>query len=163
MTDVLANRQVHLRPLRGYHGGSVDKAGRAKVPAKVLSHLRECGDLKKFWITTVYGNDMRIYPEAEWSQVEEHLLNPAPEQRQAFNDSRHNADYYGEDAELDSQNRLILPAKLRRKLEMEDASVLFRVMRGYIEVVLAEPTAAHIESLEARSAENRAVLEASGL
>jgi DNA-binding transcriptional regulator/RsmH inhibitor MraZ len=162
MPDALAQRTVYLKPLRGYHEGSVDKAGRVRLPAALLEHL-ESSDISKFWITTLTGSGMSIYPIREWEQVEQALLNPEPEQRKAFADVRRLADFYGEDVKLDAQGRVMLPVKLRRKLNLEDASVCFRVMRGYIEVVREDALQAEADRIESGMAAHQETLEASGL
>ena len=57
--------------LRGNCPAKVDEKGRLKVPAQFLEELKEYGT--QFYITSISGEDARIYPLRVWSEIEDKL------------------------------------------------------------------------------------------
>jgi len=101
--------------LRGNSPARVDDKGRLKVPA---DHKRELdGEAKRFYITSRDGTRAEIYPMAVWERIEAELANaPASDAKSRFEDA---VNYYGQVVELDSQDRLLIPQKLREKADLK--------------------------------------------
>ena len=95
---------------RGNHPATVDIKGRLKIPAAFLSALREEGN--KFYVTSQRGDCARIFPMKKWEEIESKLMRAAAHnrQRQKFLDR---ANYYGQEVEIDSQGRVLIPSILR--------------------------------------------------
>ena len=97
--------------LRGNYPARVDEKGRVKIPATFLAELREtyAGD---FFVTSLNGEFVRIWPLEEWSRIEERLARVSSTNR-AKKKFLNRANYYGQVVEMDGQGRLLIPALLR--------------------------------------------------
>lgn len=157
-----ASNSAQLQPLRGMQEGSVDKAGRLKVNAKMVAHLA-AGGFTEFWVTTLDERTIRIYPMPEWIETEKMLMAAQGAQAAQAKSALFFSDYYGDDAKFDSSNRMTIPTTLRKKFGMEDISVSLRVNKGHIEVLT--PQMLENRFTEARSNAAQAVdeLEAMGM
>ncbi|MCY4625986.1 MAG: division/cell wall cluster transcriptional repressor MraZ [Acidobacteria bacterium] len=99
--------------LRGNHPATVDAKGRLKVPAAFLETLKQFGT--QVFITSLDGGRcVSIYPMPVWEEIESRMksrgeLDPV---RRKF---RQTTNFYGQVAELDAQNRLLLPQHLRTR------------------------------------------------
>jgi MraZ protein len=111
----------------------LDERGRMKLPVLMKEYLEKFPD-KKLWVTSLDRAIGRIYPIFIWRQTEKFLdgLTEDPDlaERLAFN-----AADLGEEVEVDSQGRIVIPAALRKALGIEDQTVRLRVFRGYIEIL----------------------------
>lgn len=101
------------RMFRGNHPATVDPKGRLKVPAAFLPRLLDSG--KRLFVTSVDRRSVALFPMSVWEDIEAQLnargnLDPA---RQRF---LLRASYYGHEAELDAQGRLLLPQQLRSEV-----------------------------------------------
>lgn len=102
--------------LRGNYTARIDEKGRLKIPTTFLRHLKEHYGAQVY-ITSLTGECARIYPMSEWVAIEQRLLalpamDPA---RRKFLDR---TNYYGQEAEMDTQGRVLIPYQLRAKAEM---------------------------------------------
>jgi len=104
---------------RGSYSARVDDKGRFKIPADFLEGLQEkYGDEGEFFVTSWNGQFARLYPIREWTQLEKKLsqagsVNPA---RKKFLNL---VNYYGQQASLDKQGRLLLPSVLRDSADLK--------------------------------------------
>ena len=100
---------------RGNHPATVDVKGRLKIPAAFLTGLREQGH--KFYVTSQKGDFARIYPMRKWEEIESRLMRAG-----TYNKSREKflvrANYYGQEVEIDSQGRILIPAVLREAAQL---------------------------------------------
>ena len=110
----------------------VDDKGRLKLPAEFHEYLKRL-QVPNVFITTVDLEVARIYPLSVW-KLNEDLFGNAGELAEMAEDVAYIAKYYGGDSEIDAQGRVLMPAELRRKLEMEAQPVWLDVYRGRINV-----------------------------
>ncbi|MBV8207526.1 MAG: division/cell wall cluster transcriptional repressor MraZ [Acidobacteria bacterium] len=102
---------------RGNHPTRVDEKGRLKVPAEFKRVIDEKYG-EQFYITSLDGKSGLIYPFEEWERIEEKLsrlstFNPT---KKKFLDR---TNYYGQQVEIDSQGRLLMPQLLREAAEIK--------------------------------------------
>src|SRR5215471_13845582 len=124
---------VELEPPRGMSPARCDERGRMKLPASFKEYLDKFPE-KKLWVTSLDRTIGQIYPISVWRDIEKFLDSftddPEVAERIAFN-----AADLGEETELDSQGRLVVPAALRKALGIEDQTVRLKVFRGCIEIL----------------------------
>jgi len=117
--------------LRGNCPAKVDEKGRLKVPAVFLEGLKEYGT--QFYITSITGEDARIYPLSVWSEIEDRLA-AMPSQHQGKRKFLLRTSYYGQQVEVDGQGRLLLPGVLRDSAQLKaEVDVLGQL--NYLEVM----------------------------
>ena len=112
--------------LRGNYTARIDSKGRLKIPTpfRRLIEERHGADL---YITSLTGENVRIYPLAEWESIEQRLallpsMDPA---RRKFLDR---TNYYGQQTAMDGQGRVLIHPLLRKS-----ASVMGEVaVLGYL-------------------------------
>ena len=108
---------------RGHEITRIDDKGRLKVPNVFRSFL-ESKYGRDVFLTSLSGEDVRIYPMPVWTNIEEKLgkMPSTHPSRLRFLDR---VNYYGQAAELDAQGRLLIPARLRETATMNgDVDVL---------------------------------------
>ncbi len=121
--------------LRGNAETKIDEKGRLKLPAD----FKKVFDLEfpetKFYITSMDGKTARIYPMEEWLKVEEKLG------KGSFNsitsELKFKVNYFGGEAEIDSQNRLLIPQVLREKAGIK-GEVSVMGMMNFLEVCTSQ-------------------------
>ena len=106
---------------RGNHPAKVDEKGRLKLPA-AFKALVDAANVTQFFITSTNGKFAEIWPLPEWEKVEAKLARASTldDDADAFRDL---VNYYGQQAEMDNQGRLLLPQILRDKAQL-DAEVI---------------------------------------
>jgi MraZ protein len=117
---------------RGSIQTRIDEKGRLKVPADYKRELEERYGDARFYVTSRTGKTAEIYPMSEWEAIEQRLakLPTSNIQRKKFLDI---TNYYGQVVEMDTQGRLLLPARLRDKAELKaDVDVVGQL--SYLEV-----------------------------
>ena len=117
--------------LRGSTSARIDDKGRLKVP-NAFRRLVEQKHGRELFLTSLTGEYVRIYPMPVWLEIEQKLaaMPSTHPSRQRFLDR---INYFGSDAELDAQGRVIIPARLREAATMNgDVDVLGQV--NYLEV-----------------------------
>jgi len=110
----------------------VDEKGRLKLPAEFAEYLRKLGADKVF-ITTVDLELARIYPITVWKS-NENLFANAGELAELAEDVAYIAKYFGGDSEIDAQGRVLMPAELRRRMNLESQPVWLDCYHGRINV-----------------------------
>jgi MraZ protein len=117
--------------LRGNYPTRVDEKGRLKVPAAFKEELEQ-NYARQFYITSLDGQYVRIYPMEEWMKLEEKL-----QAASTFNETRRRflsrTNYFGQVVEMDNQGRLLIPALLREKAEMKGEVAVLGYL-NYLEV-----------------------------
>ena len=117
--------------LRGNYTARIDSKGRLKVPTP-FRRLIEDQHGKEVYITSLMGDSVRIYALAEWEAIEQRLallptMDPA---RRKFLDR---TNYYGQQATIDGQGRILIHPLLRKSAEViGDVAVLGYL--SYLEV-----------------------------
>jgi MraZ protein len=108
--------------LRGNQPATVDDKGRIKIPTSFRGAIRDTYGAEVF-LTSVDGNNVRVYPLSVWAAVEERInkipaMSPA---RQKFMDR---VNYYGHVTTMDKQGRVLVPALLRDAAQMSGEVVV---------------------------------------
>ena len=103
--------------LRGNSPAKVDEKGRLKVPAVFLEGLKEYGT--QFYITSLNGEDARIYPLSVWSDIEDRLAKICHRSIPGKRKFLLRTSYYGQQVEVDGQGRLLLPGVLRESAQLK--------------------------------------------
>ncbi len=117
--------------LRGNYTARIDAKGRLKVPTQFRRLIEEKHG-QEFYITSLNGDCVRIYPLPEWESIEQRLsllptMDPA---RRRFLDR---TNYYGQQATIDGQGRLLIHPLLRKSAGvLGDVAVLGYL--SYLEV-----------------------------
>ena len=109
---------------RGTHVVRVDDKGRLKLPALVKQRLEEkYKPGATYFVTSLTGDIVLIYPLADWKQIEETLSKTSQFDRfkRKF---LFQANHWGDEASLDDQGRLLIPGKLRERAGMKGEVVL---------------------------------------
>ncbi len=109
---------------RGSTPAKIDEKGRLKVPTAFRQAFEEkFGPL--VYVTSAphheypAGHCVRIYPISEWERVEATLAKHPSSDRVREQFVRWTS-YYGQEAEMDAQGRLLIHAHLREAAEMRD-------------------------------------------
>jgi len=116
---------------RGNHPAKVDEKGRLKIPS-AFKQLVDASNVTQFYITSVDGNSAEIWPLPEWEKREAQLaesstLDDAVQKYLSL------TSYYGQQVEMDSQARLLLPQILRGTAQLNEEVTVFGKMT-YLEV-----------------------------
>lgn len=142
--------------LRGNYTARIDAKGRLKVPTVFRRFIQDSHG-PEVYVTSLTGENVRIYPLDEWENIEQRLallptMDPA---RRKFLDR---TNYYGQQTAMDNQGRILVHPLLRKSAAvMGDVAVLGYLT--YLEVwelerfqqrLLADPYTAEDEAAIAR-------------
>ena len=108
---------------RGHEQARIDDKGRLKVP-NVFRSLLETKYGRELFLTSLTGEYVRVYPMPVWLEKEEKLaqMPSTHPSRLRFLDR---VNFFGQQAELDTQGRVLIPARLRETATMSgDVDVL---------------------------------------
>jgi MraZ protein len=139
----------------------VDDKGRLKLPAEFWEYLKQLG-AEKVFITTVDLQLARIYPIPVW-KGNENLFANAGELAELAEDVAYVAKYFGGDSEIDAQGRVLMPAALRKELNLESQPVWLDVYNGRINVAGKAIHEARFHRAMANLGEKVKTLEKKGL
>ena len=94
---------------RGNHPTRVDEKGRLKIPADYKREVDERYG-SQFFITSLDGERAQVWPMPEWQKVEEKIAAMTTVSKKKILDR---LNYYGQEAEMDAQGRVLIPQVLR--------------------------------------------------
>jgi MraZ protein len=96
---------------RGHEQARIDDKGRLKVP-NVFRSLLETKYGRELFLTSLTGDYVRLYPMPVWIDIEARLgaMPSTHPSRLRFLDR---VNFFGQVAELDTQGRVLVPARLR--------------------------------------------------
>jgi len=96
---------------RGNAPARIDDKGRLKVPNSFRSAL-ESKYGRDLFLTSLTGEYVRVYPMPVWLDIEERLgrVPSTHPSKERFLDR---VNYFGQEAELDAQGRVLIPVRLR--------------------------------------------------
>ena len=99
--------------LRGNYTARIDSKGRLKIPTPFRRIMQEKHGAAEVYVTSLTGENVRIYPLPEWEAIEQRLallpsMDPA---RRKFLDR---TNYYGQQATIDAQGRVLIHPLLRK-------------------------------------------------
>jgi transcriptional regulator MraZ len=103
--------------LRGNHPARVDDKGRLKIPTGFLQFIVTNYGSEAF-VTSVSGDNVRIYPMEVWSEVER-KLGAMPDSHPAKVKFLNRVHFFGQAVLVDRQGRLVIPALLRDSARMK--------------------------------------------
>ncbi len=102
---------------RGNHPAKVDEKGRLKLPA-AFKQLLDAQHATQFYITSVDGKSAEIWPLQEWEK-QEALLAESSTMDDAVAKYLNLTSYYGQQVEIDTQSRVLLPHILRSAAKLD--------------------------------------------
>ncbi|MGD0920273.1 MAG: division/cell wall cluster transcriptional repressor MraZ [Terriglobia bacterium] len=97
--------------LRGNYPATVDGKGRLKIPTAFKIHIEETYG-PDFYITSLDGQSVRVYPFSVWRGIEEKLA-ALPSLNKAKKKFLDRTNYWGQTAKMDAQGRVLIPSMLR--------------------------------------------------
>ena len=109
--------------LRGNHSARIDDKGRLKVPNAFRALIHQQYGPQVF-ITSVSGDNVRIYPMTVWLDIEARLSR-VPSTHPARLKFADRVNFYGQASELDKQGRLSIHPRLRDSAHMAGAVDVF--------------------------------------
>ena len=121
--------------LRGNSPTKVDEKGRLKIPTIFRSEIeQEHGS--EFYVTSLYGDSVRVYPFPVWSEIEQ-KISEAPSTNVAVKRFLRNTNYYGQMVTMDNQGRILIPPMLRDSAQVRDEVTVMGALK-YLEIWNAE-------------------------
>ncbi len=102
--------------LRGNAPARIDDKGRLKVPNAFRALIEEQWGADLF-VTSITGESVRLYPMAIWTEIERKLAQ-IPSTHPARVKFFDRVNYFGQQAELDKQGRVLIHPRLRESAEM---------------------------------------------
>ena len=102
--------------LRGNSPATIDEKGRLKIPSTFRAHIEESWG-SDFYVTSLSGESVLIYPLPVWQEIEERLaklpsLNPTKKKL------LDRTNYYGQVTSADKSGRILIPTLLRESAQM---------------------------------------------
>ena len=98
--------------LRGNYTARMDSKGRLKVPSAFGRYIKDKYG-PEVYVTSLTGDCARIYPLPEWESIEQRL-NLVPSMDPARRKFLDRTNYYGQQAEMDAQGRILIHPLLRK-------------------------------------------------
>jgi MraZ protein len=98
--------------LRGNYPARLDSKGRLKVPTAFRRHI-EKNQGAEVYVTSLTGESVRLYPLAEWESIEQRLA-LLPSMDPALRKFLDRTNYYGQQAAMDAQGRVLIHPLLRK-------------------------------------------------
>ena len=96
---------------RGSAPARLDEKGRLKVPNLFRQQIEEAFG-RDLFVTSIHGRNFLLYPLPIWRALEEKLA-ALPAIHRAKRKFLERVNYFGQDAALDSQGRVLIPQILR--------------------------------------------------
>jgi MraZ protein len=121
-----------VEPPHAIGSAKVDEKGRLKLPSEFLDWCRKSNILNVF-VTTVDKRTVRIYPISLWMSTVKLLESPG-EHAKTGRELARVAKFYGGDAELDAQGRVLLPSTLRTLMQLESEPVCLEHVNGRMDM-----------------------------
>jgi MraZ protein len=117
--------------LRGNWIAKVDEKGRLKMPAQFRAEIEPQYGIE-FFVTSLRGENVRIYPMDVWSRIEEKLAR-APSLEPAVTRFKNAVNFYGQCAVMDGQGRVLIHPLLRESAGIR-GEVAVLGQQDYLEV-----------------------------
>ncbi|MBS1816263.1 MAG: division/cell wall cluster transcriptional repressor MraZ [Acidobacteria bacterium] len=144
---------------RGNHPAKVDEKGRLKLPSEFKRRTDEVYG-PRFYVTSTDGKRARVYPMREWEKIEAALME-IPSMNAAKKKFLDVTNYYGQEAEIDAQGRILVPQILREAAKLTTDCVVLGV-QTYLEIANREEFEAELKAAPL-NAEDEAALAALGI
>lgn len=150
-----------LEAPRGVHTSRVDEKGRLKTPAAIKQYLGSL-DESRLFVTSLDLRTVRIYPMSVWRENEK-LFEEITDEAEEAEELAFLAQDLGHEVEMDSQGRILIPAELRRMLDLEGQSVYLNSYRGRVNLFGKEVYEEQRGRARAKAADRLRLLEKKGL
>ena len=102
--------------LRGNAPATIDEKGRLKIPTVFRTEIEDSWG-SDFYVTSLTGDSVRVYPLPVWQEIEERLA-----KLPSFNSTKKKfldrANYYGQLTAMDKSGRILIPTLLRDSARM---------------------------------------------
>jgi len=128
--------------LRGNYPATVDSKGRLKIPTAFKTYLDENYG-PDFYVTSLDGQYVRIYPFAVWREIEEKLA-ALPSMNKAKKKFLDRTNYWGQTARIDGQGRVLIPSLLRESAAMHGEVAVLGYL-NYLDVWNMERYREHLD------------------
>jgi MraZ protein len=135
---------------RGRFPGRLDDKGRLKIPTAFAQFFNSLAE-RKLFLTSLDLHTASLYPIAEW-RVNEKFFDSYHADPDAASTILFNAQDFGGDVEMDSQNRITVHPELRRQLGLEATELHLMASKGHVEIM----TDAEYQKMRQKSAETTA-------
>lgn len=122
---------------RGTHEAKIDDKGRLKVPADFMKPIADKSYGPTYFITSRDGKGAEIWPMQEW-EIEEAKKAVLPEDDPAKITWMRIVNYFGGVVEIDKQDRLMLPRKVRERFGLVNTEVVVTGQQKYLSVLREE-------------------------
>jgi MraZ protein len=139
---------------RGNNPAKVDDKGRLKIPS-AFKALLEAANVTTFYITSTDGKSAEIWPLPEWEKKEK-LLAEYSTMDVAVQKYLNLTSYYGQQVDMDSQSRVVLPQILRDKARL-NAEVVVLGKLVYLDVQNEKEFEQRVAGFEMTDGERQAV------
>lgn len=100
---------------RGNHPAKVDEKGRLKLPS-AFKDLLDVQNVTRFYVTSQDGKCAEVWPLPAWEKWEAQLgqrsMSPSVKNYLRW------TSYYGQEVDVDSQARIVLPQMLREEAQL---------------------------------------------
>jgi MraZ protein len=118
--------------MRGNQIATIDEKGRLKVPSGFRTEMEESYNGADFYVTSLKGDSVLIYPLTVWQEIEDRLsklpaMNPT---KKKFLDR---TNYYGQLTSIDKSGRILIPPILRESAKMNGEVVVLGQL-NYLDV-----------------------------
>jgi MraZ protein len=117
---------------RGNHPVKIDEKGRLKMPAAFRA-LVDATNVKQFYITSTNGKTVQVWPLPDWEERERQVTGLGEMTVMVRNYLRLTS-YYGQQVEMDTQGRLLMPQKLRSSARLDNMEADIIGMGSFIEI-----------------------------
>ena len=118
---------------RGTHEAKIDDKGRLKLPADFMKLIAEKNYGPTFFITSRDGRKSEVWPMQEW-EIEEAKKAVLPEDDPAKIAWMRIVNHFGGVVEIDKQDRLMLPKKIRDRFSLVNAEVVVTGQQKFMTV-----------------------------
>ncbi len=128
--------------LRGNYPATVDGKGRLKIPTTFKAYLDENYG-PDLYVTSLDGQSVRIYPFSVWREIEEKLA-ALPSMNKSKKKFLDRTNYWGQNARMDTQGRILIPSLLRESAAMRGEVAVIGYL-VYVDVWNMERFREHLE------------------
>lgn len=108
---------------RGNFSARIDDKGRLKVPTAFKTRIESVYGTEVF-VTSLSGDNVRIYPMPVWLEIEE-KLSRVPTTHPSRTRFADRVNFYGQPGEMDKQGRISIHPRLRESASMTGAVDVF--------------------------------------
>lgn len=130
-----------IDPPEEFLEASVDPRGRVRIPDRLYEFLQQFGD-QQYFITSFDLEVVRIYPLTIWKRNVE-LLENATQDAESGHRLLFLARLRGHTTSFDTEQRLLLPLRLRQQMGLERQRVYLQWFRGHLELMTPQYVSRH--------------------